>query len=48
MEGSVIGRGLLCFDCLKQEVADTARFERAGRLKIFEFEEDAAKNVLAL
>lgn len=42
MQGSVIWRGLLGFDGLEEEVADAAGFEGAGRLEIFELEEDAA------
>jgi len=42
MQGSVIGGGLLSSDGLEEEVADAAGFERAGRLKVFELEEDPA------
>ena len=42
MQGSVIGGGLLSSDGLEEEIANTTGFERAGRLEVFELEEDPA------
>lgn len=40
MWGSVVARGLLCLDRAEHAIPDAARFEGAGRLEVFELEED--------